>query len=143
MPSHAATKVPSTGQPCLAFTIIHAIPSFHTSAQHLLQQHAPLGGHGRRHGEDELVALGSGHKGQGNAGVAAGRLNQDSLRGAWRQRHLVSAQSQCRGSDGLKYQSAARGCPIPASAPYSLALTLPGKILPAFSASSIIARPIL
>ena len=102
MPSHAATKVPSTGQLCLASTLTHAIPLFHTSAQHLLQQHAPLGGHGRRHGEDELVALGSGHKGQGNAGVAAGRLNQDSLREAWRQRQLVSAQSQCRVGDGLK-----------------------------------------
>ena len=45
------------------------------------QQHAPLQAHGLRHGEDQLVALDGGHKGQRDAGVAAGGLNQHGLAG--------------------------------------------------------------
>ena len=46
------------------------------------QQHqhlAPLQRHGFRHHQDQLVALGRGDKGQRDAGIAAGRLDQHGL----------------------------------------------------------------
>jgi hypothetical protein len=45
------------------------------------QQHAALQAHGLRQGEDQPVALDGGHKGQRDAGVAAGRLDQHGLAG--------------------------------------------------------------
>lgn len=44
------------------------------------QEDAALKRHGGRHGEDQLVALGSSHEGKGNARVAAGGLDQCGLR---------------------------------------------------------------
>ena len=45
------------------------------------QQHAALQAHGLRHGEDQPVALDRGHKGQRDAGVAAGGLDEHGLAG--------------------------------------------------------------
>ena len=39
------------------------------------EHHAAFGGHGLRHGQDDLVAAGSAHHGQGDAGVAGGAFN--------------------------------------------------------------------
>ena len=44
------------------------------------QQHPALLAHGLRHGEDALVAAGGAHHGQGDAGVAAGRLHDGGAR---------------------------------------------------------------
>ena len=43
------------------------------------QQHAPLLAHGFGHDQDALVALGGADQGQGDAGVAAGRLDDDRV----------------------------------------------------------------
>ena len=51
------------------------------SAPKASSSHAALEAHGLGHGEDELVALDRGDKGQGDAGVAAGRLDEDGLAG--------------------------------------------------------------
>ena len=48
------------------------------------QQDAALEGHGGRHGEDELVALGGGHEGEGDAGVSARGLHEGRLWGTGR-----------------------------------------------------------
>ena len=45
-------------------------------AQHA-QEHAALHGHGLGHGQNDLVALGGGDEGEGDAGVAGGRLDDD------------------------------------------------------------------
>jgi hypothetical protein len=46
-----------------------------------LEELAALGAHRLRHGQDELEALGGGDEGQRDAGVAAGRLDQDAVLG--------------------------------------------------------------
>ena len=46
-----------------------------------LQKVAALHGHGLRHGEDSPVATGCRHAGQADAGVAAGRLDDDGILG--------------------------------------------------------------
>lgn len=44
-----------------------------------LEQDSPLQRHGRRHSQDELVALGSSYEGQTNASIAAGWLHESRL----------------------------------------------------------------
>ena len=61
--------------------------SFHTfggRGQHQLgaevfEHHAALHAHGLRHGQDQLQSLGGADEGQAEAGVAAGRLDDDRV----------------------------------------------------------------
>jgi hypothetical protein len=67
----------------LGYGALHAIGARgqHDFGAEREQQHAALQAHGFRHGEDQPVALHGGYKSQGNAGIAAGGLNQHRFAG--------------------------------------------------------------
>ncbi len=75
------------------------------------QRNAPLQAHGLRHGEDNFVALYRGHKGQRDAGVAAGGFDEHGFAGgdfARPSRRPRSWQSRC----GLSRSTRGFGFPV-------------------------------
>ena len=70
------------------------------------QQIAPLHTHGVGHGQDNPIAPGCGNKGEGDAGVAAGRLDDDTfgteLAGPLRGRDHIGADTIFHAAQGIE-----------------------------------------
>ncbi len=94
------------------------------------EQYPPLQGHGRGHGENQLIPLGGRDECEANASVAAGWLDESGL-----EKRMETLSKRQKTAVQPLNQGCHRG--------WVAQRTTPGLILPAFSASSIMAYPIL